>query len=106
MIAKRVERTGIVFLIGLFSAAAHADPPLLLTNYRFITDRSVVDVTGGVPGVDMSLNILGKFGLVTGYNYEPGGPTAHAPSLTPFAQFTDVKGMLFDPRRATPTAME
>jgi hypothetical protein len=45
---------------------------------------------------------LGGFGLVTGYNYGFGGPTAHAPTLEPFAEFIDVNAILFDPRRASP----
>jgi hypothetical protein len=49
----------------------------------------------------MQLNILGRLSLVTGWNEEID-PTAHVPQLVPFAQFTDVKAVLFDPRRATP----
>ncbi len=81
---------------------AIADPPDILRNYRFITDKSTVEVTGGFAGIDWSLNILGGFGLVTGYNYSFGGPTGHVPTLDPFAQFIDVKAILFDPRRASP----
>jgi Dockerin type I domain len=91
-----------VALSGSWQSQAIADPPDILRNYRFITDKSIVEVTGGFAGVDWPLNILGRFGLVTGYNYGTGGPTAHAPTLEPFAQFTDVKAILFDPRRATP----
>src|SRR4051794_20508257 len=81
---------------------AFADPPDMLRNYRFITDKSTVEVTGGIAGIDWTLNIFGKFGLVTGYNYDTGGPTAHAPTLVPFAAFTDVNAILFDPQRASP----
>jgi hypothetical protein len=81
---------------------ALADPPDTLREYRFITDHSTVQVTGGIAGIDWTLNIFGKFGLVTGYNYDTGGPTAHAPTLVPFAAFTDVHATLFDPRRASP----
>ena len=81
---------------------AAADPPDILRNYRFITDKSTVEVTGGIAGIDWPLNILGRFGLVSGYNYGTGGPTAHAPTLEPFAQFIDVQAILFDPRRASP----
>ncbi len=103
-----VARHGLVLtmLVGLAAAAmassvAVADPPDLLRNYRFITSKSTVDVTSST-GNDMPLNILGRFGLVTGYNYDTGGPTAQSPSIEPFAQFTDVEAILYDPRRATP----
>jgi hypothetical protein len=109
MVARRGNRWAacLVFfelaaLLGWPLSQAIADPPDILRNYRFITDKSTVEVTGGIAGVDWPLNILGRFGLVTGYNYGAGGPTAHAPTLEPFAQFTDVKAILFDPRRASP----
>jgi hypothetical protein len=86
-------------LAGYLGSIAAADPPLTLTDYRFITSKSVVDVRSG--SVDMPLNILGRFGLVKGWNEEVD-PTAHVPQLIPFAQFTNVKAILFDPRRATP----
>jgi hypothetical protein len=101
MVARRFERAILAFLIGLLSTAASADPPLLLRDYRFITDKSTVEVTGGFAGVDWPLNILGAFGLATGYNYVSSGPTDHA-ALEPFAEFTEVKAILFDPRRASP----
>ena len=90
-----------VVAISVVQQAA-ADPPDILRNYRFITDKSTVEVAGGIAGIDWSLNIAGGFGLVTGYNYSTGGPAAHAPTLMPFAEFTDVKAILFDPRRASP----
>jgi hypothetical protein len=103
-----VARQGLVWttLVGLAAAAtassmAVADPPDLLRNYRFITSKSTVDVTSST-GNYMPLNILGRFGLVTGYNYITGGPTAQTPSIEPFAQFTDVEAILYDPRRASP----
>jgi Dockerin type I domain len=86
---------------GYLGSRATADPPLSLTDYRFITPKSVVDVRSGSGSVDMQLNILGSFGLVKGWNEEVD-PTAHVPQLIPFAQFTNVKAILFDPRRATP----
>src|SRR6478672_6951831 len=92
----------IVVLCGLMAGRVFADPPDILRNYRFITDKSTVEVTGGIAGIDWPLNILGGFGLVTGYNYGFGGPTAHAPTLEPFAEFIDVNAILFDPRRASP----
>lgn len=80
-----------------------ADPPDILRSYRFITNKSTVQVIGGIAGIDWPLNIFGGFELVTGYKYNTGGPTAHAPTLEPFAEFNSVKGVLFDPRRASPT---
>jgi hypothetical protein len=109
MFAQVRRRAVFAVLCGLGAAIvawphgrAFADPPDILRNYRFITDKSTVEVTGGIAGIDWPLNIFGTFGLVTGYNYDTGGPTAHAPTLEPFAQFTDVKAILFDPRRASP----
>jgi Dockerin type I domain len=86
-------------LVGFLGTIAAADPPLSLTDYRFITPKSVVDVRSG--SVDMPLNILGQFGLVKGWNEEVD-PTAQVPQLVPFAQFTNVNAILFDPRRAAP----
>jgi hypothetical protein len=88
-------------LAGCLCSIAAADPPLSLTDYRFITPKSVVDVTSRSGGADMQLNILGRFGLVKGWN-EDVDPTTQVPQLVPFAQFTNVKAILFDPRRATP----
>ena len=109
MFAQVRRRTVFAVLCGLGAiivtwpqGRAFADPPDILRNYRFITDKSTVEVTGGIAGIDWPLNIIGGFGLVTGYNYNTGGPTAHAPTLEPFAQFVDVKAILFDPRRASP----
>ena len=111
MLAQLViqRRVSCAVLCGLVAAVAAwpqsraiADPPDILRSYRFITDKSTVEVTGGIAGIDWPLNILGGFGLVTGYNYGFGGPTAHAPKLEPFAEFIDVKAILFDPRRASP----
>jgi dockerin type I repeat protein len=87
-------------LAGFLCSIAAADPPLSLTDYRFITPKSVVDVTSRTGGADMQLNILGRFGLVKGWNEEVD-PTTQVPELIPFAQFTNVKAILFDPRRAT-----
>jgi Dockerin type I domain/PEP-CTERM motif len=101
MVAQRVKRAMLAFLIGLLSAQASADPPLVLREYRFISDKSTVEVTGGFAGVDWPFNILGTFGLAKGYNYITSGPTDHA-MLEPFAEFTNVKAILFDPRRASP----
>jgi hypothetical protein len=70
------RRPARVFLVGLAAAVvgwpqswAIAQPPDILRNYRFITDKSTVEVTGGIAGIDWPLNIFGGFGLVTGYNY-------------------------------------
>ncbi len=86
---------------AVLAAPAVADPPDILRNYRFIPSHSVVHVTGGFAGIDWDLNVAGHFGLVTGYNYG-ADPAAHVPTLEPFAQFTDVNAILFDPRRASP----
>lgn len=94
-------------LVGLVAVGAvgplsraNADPPDILRNYRFITNKSTVEVTGGFAGVEWPLNIAGRFSLVTGYKFVRGFEIASM--YVPSAQFTDVKAILFDPRRATP----
>jgi hypothetical protein len=82
---------------------AVAQPPDFLRDYRFVTPKSVVHVTGGSQNYDMNLNILGQFGLVTGYGYEPS-PVAQTPTLTPHAEFVDVRGILFNPLSANPVS--
>jgi hypothetical protein len=103
-----IARRGLVGLslaalvgAGYVGSIAVADPPLFLTDYRFITPKSVVDVRSSTGTNEMQLNILGRFGLERGWNEEVD-PATSLPQLVPFAQFTDVKGILFDPRRATP----
>lgn len=86
---------------GYFGNIAAADPPLLLTDYHFIAPRSLVDVRSSSGSDEMQLNILGRFGLVRGWNEEVD-PTTSLPQLVPFAQFTNVQAILYDPRRATP----
>jgi hypothetical protein len=101
MVARRglISFSAALVLAAYLVGAASADPPLSLTNYRFITPKSVVDVRSIRDHTDTQLNILGSFGLVKGWN-EKVGPSG--PELVPFAQFTNVHGILFDPRRATP----
>ena len=104
MVARRVLvwlSLATLVLAGNLCSVAAADPPLFLTDYRFITPKSVVDVTSRSGGADMQLNILGRFGLVKGWNEEVD-PTTQVPQMVPFAQFTNVRAILFDPRRATP----
>jgi hypothetical protein len=96
-----------VILIAMVAATvfvrqAPADPPDILREYRFVPAYSNVHVSGGSPGYDMDLSIAGRFGLVTGYDYEPS-PAAHIPTLVPHAEFVDVKAILFNPRSAAPT---
>ncbi len=94
------------FAIGSMIASiaareAAADPPDILREYGFISSHTVVHVTGGPQNYNMDLSIAGKFGLVTGYDYEPS-PTAQIPTLGPHAEFVDVKAILFNPRSAAP----
>lgn len=83
------------------SLHALADPPDILRDYRFITSRSTVHVTGGFAGWDMDQAIQGDFGLVTGYEYSTD-PSAHIPVLRPYAQFVDVHAILFNPLSMAP----
>ena len=77
-----------------------ADPPDILRDYRFITSRSTVHVTGGFAGWNMDLAIRGDFGLVTGYDYSTS-PTG-TPTIDPYAQFVDVDAILFNPLSMAP----
>src|SRR6478752_5078823 len=88
-------------LAGYLGGIAAAGPPLFLTDYRFITPKSVVDVTSLSGGANMQLNILGRFGLVKGWNEEVD-PTTEVPQMVPFEQFTNVREIMFETRRATP----
>src|SRR5689334_20846611 len=85
----------------LFVSHAAAQPPDILRDYRFLPAHTVVHVSAGPPGYNMDLSIAGKFGLVTGYDYEVS-PTAHIPTLVPHAEFVDVKAILFNPLSAAP----
>jgi len=87
-------------LSSVVSHHALADPPDILREYRFITSRSTVHVTGGFAGWDMDLAIQGRFGLVTGYEYSTT-PTG-IPTLNPYAQFVDVDAILFNPLSLAP----
>jgi hypothetical protein len=89
----------IALLLVSFSVA---QPPDILRGYRFVPARSDVHVSGGSPGYNMDLSIAGRFGLVTGYDYDVS-PTAHIPTLVPHAEFVDVKAILFNPLSAAPT---
>jgi len=86
----------------VLASSALADPPDILRDYRFVPAHSNVHVSGGSPGYNMDLSIAGRFGLVTGYDYEVS-PTAHIPTLVPHAEFVDVKAILFNPLSAAPT---
>jgi hypothetical protein len=86
----------------VLASSALADPPDILRDYRFVPAHSNVHVSGGSPGYNMDLSIAGRFGLVTGYDYEVS-PTAHTPTLVPHAEFVDVKAILFNPLSAAPT---
>jgi hypothetical protein len=98
---KRVVLIAVV-TAAVFVRQAPADPPDILREYRFVPAHSNVHVSGGSPGYNMDLSIAGRFGLVTGYDYEPS-PTAQVPTLAPHAEFVDVKAILFNPLSAAPT---
>jgi hypothetical protein len=85
----------------LFVSRAAAQPPDILRDYQFVPAHTVVHVSGGAQNYDMDLSVAGKFGLVTGYDYEVS-PTAHIPTLVPHAEFVDVKAILFNPLSAAP----
>ena len=67
MVARFCIRHAVYLVLFVVAAicgwplnCAIADPPDILRNYRFITDKSTVEVTGGFAGVDWPLNILGS----------------------------------------------
>jgi hypothetical protein len=91
----------VVLLVAIFAGRALGQPPDVLRDYRFIPQDTVVHVSGGTQNYNMDLTISGKFGLVTGYNYAVD-PTAHIPTLVPFAEFTDVHGILYNPLSLAP----
>ena len=91
----------IVLLLAVLAGRALGQPPDVLRDYRFIPQDTVVHVSGGPQGYNMDLTIAGTFGLVTGYN-EVIDPTAHVPTLDPFAQFIDVHGILYNPLSLAP----
>jgi len=97
---KRIVLIAVV-TAAVFVRQAPADPPDILREYRFVPSHSNVHVSGGSSSYDMDLSIAGRFGLVTGYDYEPS-PTAHVPTLAPHAEFVDVNAILFNPRSAAP----
>jgi len=97
----KIRVVALAVTTGLLAAQAVADPPDILRNYRFLPRHSTVHVTGGFAGFDWNLNVAGRFGLVTGYDYG-FDPTAHVATLVPHAEFIDVKAILFDPRAAAP----
>jgi hypothetical protein len=82
----------LIALAGLGPGQASAQPPDILHSYRFIPSRSTLEVTGGFAGVRQQFFAYGKFGLVTGYDAEPGGE--FPPTLTPHAKFVDVHSWL------------
>jgi len=98
----RIPCAAAVITAVLLVSAAVADPPDILRDYRFAPLHSNVHVSGGSPGYNMDLSIAGRFGLVTGYDYEVS-PTAHIPTLSPHAEFVDVRAILFNPLSAAPT---
>jgi len=86
----------VVLLVAIFAGRALGQPPDVLRDYRFIPQDTLVHVSGGTQGYNMDLTIAGTFGLVTGYEYGVG------PTLTPFAQFINVHGVLYNPLSLAP----
>jgi hypothetical protein len=91
----------VAVAIALYISPTLAQPPDFLRDYRFVPSHSDVHVSGGSSHYNMDLSIAGRFGLVTGYDYEVS-PTAHIPTLVPHAEFVDVRAILFNPLSAAP----
>jgi hypothetical protein len=86
-----------IFAVSLtwFAALAttvRADPPDILHEFKFVTGKSTLQITGGFGGFYWPLGIDGTFGIVTGWELQ------HPPAYRRFAQFVDVKADLLDPR--------
>ncbi|HEX4414788.1 MAG TPA: hypothetical protein VH107_14230, partial [Lacipirellulaceae bacterium] len=70
-----ISRLALAVFVGTGCAtAAFADTndlvdiPEILRDFRFITSKSTVEVSGGLPVFDVDWNVAGKFGLATGYD--------------------------------------
>ena len=81
----------IAFLCGaLIANLSLAQPPDRLTEYRFLSRHSTLDVEGGFAGFDIEANIFGTFGFVEGFRFE-------FPTLEPYAAFIDVRAKAINP---------
>ncbi len=98
---RLLSATVAALLSAVAAQQALADPPDIFRDYRFITSRSTVHVSGGFAGFDMDLAIQGSFGLVTGYDYSVD-PTSGHPTIVRYAQFVDVDAILFNPLSMAP----
>lgn len=81
--------------------------PEILRNFRFITSKSTVEVSGGLPVFDVDWNVAGKFGLATGYDglLTPAPPpTTTPPALSGHASFVNVNAYMFHPMSAGPAS--
>jgi hypothetical protein len=78
-----------LLVIALFAErSAQADPPDIITSYKFLPRLSSLRQTGGIAGVDWQFPVFGTYDFVTGFRYEPRIP-ADA-TLTRYAQFANV----------------
>lgn len=82
----------IVAAVCFSPLRATAHPPDILRNFRLLPRHSTLTQTGGFAGVNVTYNLSGRFGLVTGYE---SGFTCAAigcppPPLIPKADFIDV----------------
>ncbi len=100
--AFRIAAAAVISAVAASQLAAQ--PPDILRKYRFIPSQTTVHVSGGSPGYNLDLTIAGRFGLVTGYDYGVD-PTAHVPTLVPFADFVDVHGILYNPLSLAPVPL-
>jgi hypothetical protein len=84
-----------------------ANIPDILRNYRFITSRSTVEVSGGLTTYSIDWNVAGKFGLEAGYDgllTPTPPPTATPPTLSGHGSFVNVKAYMFHPMSAGPAS--
>lgn len=79
-----------LLLVGLLFdfGRALADPPDIITSYKFLPRLSTLRETGGIAGRDWEFPVFGTYDFVTGFRYEPRIPADAM--LTPYAQFTNV----------------
>lgn len=93
---------GMTWATAALADSPDATIPDILRNYRFISSRSTVEVSGGLPVFSVDWNVAGKFGLASGYDGLLT-PTS-TPTLSGHASFVDVDAYMFHPLSAGPAS--
>lgn len=90
MMRLRAFSIGCVLLIGLLLGLNRtlAEPPDILTSYKFVPSLSTLRQTGGIAGFDWKMPVCGTYDFATGLRYEPRIPADAM--LTRYAEFKNV----------------